>query len=96
MPETSDRLAFVAMDGRSLPHSHAVLIDAPWGWHVALYGVPQHSCPLLKRECEITLETHTGYRYAGRVSTELVKANGVYVLLAGVGQLTPLASADAA
>ena len=45
MPETANKLAFVAISGQQLPSSHAVLIHALRGWHVALLGVPTHACP---------------------------------------------------
>jgi hypothetical protein len=95
MTETSDHLALVSLDGRRLSNAHAVLIHAAWGWHVALYSVPTHSCPLVKQQCEMALLTSSGLRYEGRVCAEVVAANGVYVLLTGVDRLR-LITADAA
>ena len=34
MTKSSEELAFVAIAGSSLPHSHAVLIETSRGWHV--------------------------------------------------------------
>jgi hypothetical protein len=96
MSETSEQLVLVSVDGRGLSSGHAVLIHAPWGWHVALYSVPAHSCPLLGQQCEIVVVTSAGHRYEGRASAEVVAANGVYVLLTGVDPLRLIAPADAA
>ena len=49
MPQTSDRLAAVALDGQALPFSHGVLIHAMHGWHLALYQVPAYACPAVSR-----------------------------------------------
>ena len=94
MTKTSHELSFVSMDGRRLPHSHAELVQTPRGWHVELADVPPDSCPLVKRECEITLETSDGDRYAATVVADFVTAEG-YVLLTGIGALRQIAAADA-
>ena len=94
MTESSDALSLVSMDGRTLPHSHAELVQTPRGWHVELDDVPPDSCPLLKRECEIALEAWDGDRYAGTVVADFVTAGG-YVLLTGVGALRQIAAVDA-
>jgi len=93
MTESSDALSLVSMDGRTLPHSHAELVQTPRGWHVELDDVPPDSCPLLKRECEIALEAWDGDRYAGTVVADFV-AKGGYVLLTGIGALRLIATAD--
>ena len=49
MSKTSHELSFVSIDGRTLPHSHAELVQTPRGWHVELDDVPPDSCPLVKR-----------------------------------------------
>jgi hypothetical protein len=95
MTET-DELSFVSMDGRTLPHSHAELVQITRGWHVELDDVPPDSCPLVKQECEIALEAWDGDRYAGTVVADFVTAGGAYVLLTGIGPLRLIATADAA
>jgi hypothetical protein len=95
MTET-DELSFVSIEGRTLPHSHAELVQTPRGWHVELDDVPPDSCPLVKQECEIALETWAGDRHAGTVVADFVTENGAYVLLSGIGHLRLIASADAA
>jgi hypothetical protein len=65
MTKSSEELTFVAIEGSSLPHSHAVLIETSRGWHVELEDVPSDSCPLVKAECEITLELT---RFCGHLS----------------------------
>ena len=94
MTESSDALSLVSMDGRTLPHSHAELVQTPRGWHVELDDAPPDSCPLLERECEIALEAWDGDRYAGTVVADFVSAGG-YVLLTGIGALRVIATADA-
>jgi hypothetical protein len=96
MSETSDQLAFVSIDGRRLPHSHAELIYAPWGWQVELHDVPPGSCPLVRQVGEITLATQKEDRCAGTVIADLVSDDGDFVLLSGIGHLRLIASADAA
>jgi hypothetical protein len=95
MSETSDQLAFVSIDGRPLPHSHAELIGAPWGWQVELHDVPL-CCPLVRQVGEIALATQNGDRCAGTVIADLVSEDGGFVLLSGIGHLRLIASADAA
>jgi hypothetical protein len=95
MCETSDQLAFVSIDGRRLPHSHAELICAQWGWQVELHGVPPGSCPLVRQVGEITLATENEDRCAGTVIADLVSDDG-FVLLSGIGHLRLIAFADAA
>ena len=41
MTESSDALSLVSMDGRTLPHSHAELVQTPRGWHVELDDAPR-------------------------------------------------------
>ena len=95
MTEASEPLVLVAMDGRTLPHSQAVLVHALSGWHVVLFCVPRQSCPPVQRESEIALETSAGYRYRGHVTADLMTDNGAYVLLTGIGPLAEVDSADA-
>ena len=52
MTKSSEELTFVAIEGTSLPHSHAVLIETSRGWHVELEDVPSDSCPLVRAECD--------------------------------------------
>ena len=92
MTET-DELSFVSMDGRTLPHSHAELVQTPRGWHVELDDVPPDSCPLVKQKCAIALEAWDGDRYAGTVVADFVSAER-YVLLTGIGALRLIATAD--
>jgi hypothetical protein len=96
MSETIDKLSFVSMDGRSLPHSRAEIIHAPWGWQVELYRVPPDSRPLVRQVGVISLETLDGQRYAGAVIADLVTEGRGFVLLSGIGQLRLIAPADAA
>jgi hypothetical protein len=87
MPETTDQLASVTMNGQTLAFSHGVLIHAMHGWHVALYQVPIYACPLTQQNGYITIKTVAGRHLAGRAVTEFVTDNGGYVLLTGIGQL---------
>ena len=96
MTETIDELSFVSMDGRSLPHSRAEIIHAPWGWQVELFHVPPDSRPLVRQVGVISLETLDGHRYAGAVIADLVTEGRGFVLLSGIGQLRLIAPADAA
>ena len=96
MSETIDKLSFVSMDGRSLPHSRAEIIHAPWGWQVELFHVPPDSRPLVRQVGVISLETLDGQRYAGAVIADLVTEGRGFVLLSGIGQLRLIAPADAA
>ena len=96
MSKSSEELVFVAIEGSSLPHSHAVLIETSRGWHVELEDVPSDSCPLVKAECEITFETWDGDHYAGTVAASFATDNAGYVLLTGVGELQRSAAADLA
>jgi hypothetical protein len=96
MTETIDELTFVSMDGRSLPHSRAEIIHAPWGWQVELYHVPPDSRPLVRQVGVITLETLDGYRYAGTVIADLATEERGFVLLSGIGRLKLEAPAQAA
>jgi hypothetical protein len=91
-----DELGFVSIDGRTLPHSHAELIQAPWGWQVELHDVPASSCPLVHQVGEITLETLDGDRCAGTVIADFVTEDGAFVLLSGIGHLRLIAPGDAA
>jgi hypothetical protein len=94
MTKSSEELTFVAIEGTSLPHSHAVLIETSRGWHVELEDVPSDSCPLVRAECEITFDTWEGDRYAGTVAASYVTDNAGYVLLTGVSELQHVAAAD--
>jgi hypothetical protein len=96
MTETIDELSFVSMDGRSLPHSHAEIIHAPWGWQVELFHVPPESRPLVRQMGAISLKTLDGQRYAGAVIADLVTEGRGFVLLSGIGQLRLIPTADAA
>jgi hypothetical protein len=96
MTETIDELRFISMDGRSLPHSRAEIIHAPWGWQVELYHVPPDSRPLVRQVGVIGLETLDGQRYAGSVIADLVTEGRGFVLLSGIGQLRLIATAEAA
>ena len=96
MAKSSEELAFVAIDDSSLPHSHAVLIETSWGWHVELEGVPSDSCPLVKAECPISFDTREGDHYMGTVGASFVTDDAGYVLLTGVGELRRSAAADIA
>ena len=96
MSETIDKLSFVSMDGRSLPHSRAEIIHAPWGWQVELFHVPPDSRPLVRQVGVISVETLDGQRYAGAVIADLVTEGRGFVLLSGIGQLRLIAPADAA
>jgi hypothetical protein len=94
MGEMTDQLAFVTMNGQPLAFSHAVLIQATDGWHVALFELPPSSCPFLRDECEIVLTTTAGVRLTGRATPELIVAG--YVLMSGAGRLSLITSTDAA
>jgi len=96
MTETIDKLSFVSMDGRSLPHSRAEIIHAPWGWQVELFHVPPDSRPLVRQVGVIAFKTLDGYRWAGTVIADLVTEGRGFVLLSGIGQLRLVAPADAA
>ena len=96
MSETIDKLSFVSMDGRSLPHSRAEIIHAPWGWQVELFHVPPDSRPLVRQVGVIAFKTLDGYRWAGTVIADLVTEGRGFVLLSGIGQLRLVAPADAA
>jgi len=96
MSETIDKLSFVSMDGRSLPHSRAEIIHAPWGWQVELFHVPPDSRPLVRQVGVIAFKTLDGYRWAGTVIADLVTEGRGFVLLSGIGQLRLIAPADAA
>ena len=96
MTRSSEELTFVTIEGSSLPHSHAVLIETSQGWHVELEDVPADSCPLVSAECEIAFETWEGDHYAGIVAASYATGDAGYVLLTGVGQLQHTAAADVA
>ena len=96
MTETIDELSFVSLDGRSLQHSRAEMIHAPWGWQVELYDVPPDSRPLVRQVGVIAFKTLDGYRWAGTVIADLVTAEKGFVLLSGIGHLRLVASTKAA
>ena len=86
MPETSDRLATVALSGQALPFSHGVLIHALHGWHLALYQVPTYACPAVSKDGQVVVETTAGQRLTGHAVVEFVTPGGGYVLLSGSGR----------
>jgi hypothetical protein len=94
MTKSSEELVFVAVEGRSLPHSHAVLIETSRGWHVELEDVPSDSCPLVRAECAITFDTWDGEHFVGTVAASYATDNAGYVLLTGVGELLRTEAAD--
>lgn len=87
MTKSSEELAFVAIAGSSLPHSHAVLIETSRGWHVELEDVPSDSCPLVEAQCEISFDTRDGDHCVGTVAASFATDGAGYVLLTGVGEL---------
>ena len=95
MTKSSEELTLVTMEGSSLPHSHAVLIETSRGWHVELEDVPADSCPFVRSECEITFDTWEGDHYAGTVEASFATRGAGYVLLTGTGRLERTAAADA-
>ena len=96
MPETSDRLAVAALNGRGIPFSHGVLIHAGQSWHVALYEVPTYACPAVSGNGRLEVQTVAGRRMTGYAVTELVTHGGGYVLLSGLGRLRTKLPAQAA
>jgi len=96
MTRSSEELTFVAIEGSSLPHSHAVLIETSLGWHIELEDVPADSCPLVSAECEIAFDTWDGDHYDGVVAASYATDDAGYVLLTGVGELRRTAAADVA
>lgn len=85
MTESSEELAYVAMEGSPLPHSHAVLITTSRGWHVELEDIPSGSCPLTRPQCEIAFDSWEGDHYSGTVTASYGKEG--YLLLTGAGKL---------
>jgi hypothetical protein len=93
MTKSSEELAYVAIEGSDLPHSHAVLIETSRGWHVELEDMPSDSCPFVRSRCEIAFDTWEGDHYVGKVRASFATDTG-YVLLTGTGRLTRIAAAD--
>jgi hypothetical protein len=91
----SDELAFVAIEGESVPYSHAVLIETGQGWHVELEDVPADSCPFVEGRCAITFDTWDGDHYEGLVIASYTSEDPTYLVLTGVGELerSPVAGA---
>jgi hypothetical protein len=88
MTSESDELAFLALGGRSVPYSHAVLIETANGWHVEAEDLPSDSCPFIgRRQCAITFDTWDGERYSGSVTVSYASEDAAYLLLTGVGEL---------
>jgi hypothetical protein len=96
MTTSSEELAVVEIDGSSLPHSHAVLIETSRGWHIELEDVPADSCPFVRAHCEISFDTWDGDHYAGTVAASFATDDAGYVLMTGVGELQRSAAADVA
>lgn len=84
---TSEELAFVAIEGSSVPYSHAVLIETGGAWHVELEDVPADSCPFVEGRCAITFDTWDGEHYAGVVTASYASEGPTYLVLTGVGEL---------
>jgi hypothetical protein len=96
MTESIDKLSFVSLDDRSLPHSRAQIVQASWGWQIELYHVPPDSRPLVRQVGVIAFKTLDGYLCAGTVIADLVTAEKGFVLLSGIGHLRLVAPAEAA
>jgi hypothetical protein len=84
---TSEELAFVAIEGDSVPYSHAVLIETENAWHVELEDVPADSCPFVEGRCAITFDSWDGEHYAGVVTASYTSEEPTYLVLTGVGEL---------
>ena len=83
----SEELAFVALEGDSVPYSHAVLIETEKGWHVELEDVPADSCPFVEGNCTIAFDTWDGEHYAGVVTASYTSEEPTYIVLTGVSEL---------
>jgi hypothetical protein len=84
---TSEELAFVTLEGDSVPYSHAVLIETEGGWHVELEDVPADSCPFVEGRCAITFDTWNGEHYEGMVTASYASEEPTYLVLTGVSEL---------
>jgi hypothetical protein len=84
---TSEELAFVTLEGDSVPYSHAVLIETERGWHVELEDVPVDSCPFVEGRCAITFDTWDGEHYEGTVTASYTSEEPTYLVLTGTGEL---------
>jgi hypothetical protein len=84
---TSEELAGVVLAGQSMSFSHAVLIETADDWHVELEDLPADSCPFVRGECEISLDTWDGEHYEGTVTVSHVSEGRSYLLLTGKGPL---------
>jgi hypothetical protein len=84
---TSEELAFVALEGDSVPYSHAVFIETEHSWHVELEDVPVDSCPFVEGRCAIAFDTWDGDHYAGLVTASYKSEGPTYLVLTGVGEL---------
>jgi len=87
MAETADRLVSVTLDGRLLPFTYGVLIEALRSWHVALYELPASVRGAARSSGRLVVETVTGRELSGDVVTEFATQRGEYLLLTGVGPL---------
>jgi len=87
MVETADPLASATLDGRLLPFTYGVLIEALKSWHVALYELPAGVREATRKSGHLVVETVTGRRLTGDVVTEFATRRGEYLLLTGVGPL---------
>lgn len=84
----SEELAFVELQGRGVPYSHAVLVETSSGWHVELEDVPEDSCPFVDSECDIVFDTWDGRHYEGRVGASYSRTGPTYLMLTGRGPLS--------
>ena len=92
---TSEELAFVTLDGRRVPYSHAVLIETPSSWYVEIEGLPSDSCPYLRRKCKISFGSWDGERYSGSVMASYERDDTSYLMLTGIGGLEQSVATDA-
>jgi hypothetical protein len=83
----SEELAFVALAGRGVTYSHAVLIETPEAWHLEIEDVPADSCPFVEGECDVTFDTWDGERFSGSVTASFRSEDPNYLVLTGVGEL---------
>ena len=83
-----EELAFVALQGSSVPYSHAVLVETWSGWQVELEDVPADSCQSLEGERDITFDTWDGRHYEGTVSASHSRTEPTCLMLTGRGPLS--------
>ena len=81
-------LAFVALQGSSVPHSHAVLVETWSGWQVELEDVPADCRLAPEGECDITFATWDGHQYRGIVRPSYRCAEPTCLTLTGQGPLS--------